>query len=380
MNILILSVATGGGHIKTSNSIKEYICNNNSEANVRIVDTLSYINPILNKTISNGYKYLAMKTPRIYGELYELANKENSLNTLVSKLNNIFSNKLIPLISEFEPNIIITTHPFSTEMVSILKEKRIVDIPLLCIMTDYSSHKTWINTGVDAYIVSNKDMVVEMIEQGVDRNKVYSYGIPVDELFLKKENKEELLDELGLEYDKKIILIMAGSFGVTKILEIYKNLTPLNKDFQIVLVTGKNQKLYNKFKKEITHHERPIKLIYFTEEINKFMKVADIIITKPGGLTITEAIASKIPMILFDAIPGQEEENAEFLVKYGIALKCDNNKSCNDCVVELLDNEKTLEKMKEACKELRVNQSNEKIYRLINFLVDEKENEKNCVI
>ncbi len=379
MNILILSIATGAGHIKTSNSIKEYVCNN-SEANVRILDTLSYINPILNKTISNGYKYLAMKTPKVYGELYELSNKENSLKSFVSMLNNIFSNKLIPLIAEFKPSIIITTHPFSTEMVSILKEKKLIDMPLLCIMTDYSWHRTWINTGVDAYVVSNNDMAIEMIQQGVDKNKLYSYGIPIGESFFRKEDKSNLLDKLELEDNKKVILIMAGSFGVTKILEIYKNLNLLTEDVQIILITGKNQKLYNKFKKEVKYQQKPIKLIYFTEQVSKFMKVADIIITKPGGLTITEAIASNVPMVLFDAIPGQEEENAKFLVKYGVALQCDNNRSCNECVLELLENEYKLKKMKDACKALRVNQANEKIYKLVNFLVEESESKKNCVI
>ena len=183
MNILILSASTGGGHMRASRAIESYMNENYKSANVKIIDSLLYINPILNKTVTSGYISLATRTPKIYGKIYELTNKEDRWSSFVSILNNLFANKLLPLIEEFEPDVIITTHPFPTEMVSILKSKELVNIPLVCIMTDYAPHKTWVNPKVDAYIVSNDDMVNEMIKIGVKEEIIYPYGIPIEKVF-----------------------------------------------------------------------------------------------------------------------------------------------------------------------------------------------------
>ena len=117
MNILILSASTGGGHMRASKAIEGYMTQKNKDINVKIVDSLLYISPILNKTVTSGYVYLATKTPRLYGKLYDLTNKDHKLANFVTRLNNIFANKLLPLIDDFKPDVIITTHPFPTEMV-----------------------------------------------------------------------------------------------------------------------------------------------------------------------------------------------------------------------------------------------------------------------
>ena len=370
MNILILSASTGGGHMRASRAIENYMSEHDESANVKIVDSLLYINPILNKTVTSGYVYLATKTPKIYGKLYELTNKEDRWISFVSRLNYLFANKLLPLIDEFKPDVIITTHPFPTEMVSILKSKELVNIPLVCIMTDYAPHKTWVNQQVDAYIVSNDDMVKEMSNIGIKEEVIYPYGIPIEQVFFEKKDKDLVLDELELNPNLPTILMMAGSFGVTNVFKIYEDIININRDFQVIVITGKNQKLYDEFAKVINKSEKQTKLIYFTDEVNKFMQAADIIITKPGGLTITEALASNIPMAIFDAIPGQEEENADFLINHNMAIKLEKGQSCDKLIEELLINKEKLNSMKEACKSFDKNDSSKNICALINELVE----------
>lgn len=370
MNILILSASTGGGHMRASRAIEGYMHAQDKNINVEIVDSLQYINPILNKTVTNGYVYLATKTPKLYGKLYDLTNKERKLTNFVNRLNYIFAHKLIPLIDEFKPDVIITTHPFPTEMVSRIKHKKDINIPLICIMTDYAPHKTWINDNVDAYIVANDDMVSKMITEGVDLSKIYPYGIPIDEVFFAEEEKRHVLEELELDTSIPTILMMAGSFGVTNVFDVYKNIMDIDMDFQIILVTGKNQKLYDSFKDIVDVSPKKTKLIYFSNEINKFMQASDIIITKPGGLTVTEALACNIPMAIFDAIPGQEEENAEFLLKHNMAVKIEDGYSCKKAIIELLKDGEKLEDMKEACKSFDKNDSTKNIFLLINELIE----------
>ena len=342
----------------------------NKDINVKIVDSLLYISPILNKTVTGGYVYLATKTPKLYGKLYDLTNKDHKLANFVTRLNNIFANKLLPLIDDFKPDVIITTHPFPTEMVSRLKSKREINIPLICIMTDYAPHKAWINDKVDAYIVANDDMVAKMASEGVDARCIYPYGIPVDEVFFEEKEKQLVIEELGLNKNLPTILMMAGSFGVSNVFEVYENIIDIDLDFQIILVTGRNQKLYKHFEEVIGNSPKKTKLIYFTDEINKFMQASDIIITKPGGLTVTEALACNIPMAVFDAIPGQEEENAEFLLKHNMAVRIKDGNSCREAIVELLKDGEKLEDMKEACKSFDKNDSTKNIFLLINELIE----------
>lgn len=370
MNILILSASTGGGHMRASKAIGGYMTQKNTDINVKIVDSLLYISPILNKTVTGGYVYLATKTPKLYGKLYDLTNKDHKFANFVTRLNNIFANKLLPLIDDFRPDIIITTHPFPTEMVSRLKSKKEINIPLICIMTDYAPHKAWISDKVDAYIVANDDMVTKMITEGVDSRCIYPYGIPVDEVFFEEKEKQLVIEELGLDKNLPTILMMAGSFGVSNVFDVYENIIDIDLDFQIILVTGRNQKLYNHFEEVIGSSPKKTKLIYFTDEINKFMQASDIIITKPGGLTVTEALACNIPMAVFNAIPGQEEENAEFLLKHNMAVRISDGNSCRAAIVELLKDSEKLEDMKEACKSFDKNDSTKNIFLLINELIE----------
>lgn len=366
MNVLILTASTGGGHIRTSNALKKYFIEKEESVNVKVVDTFKYINPLLDKTVTNGYLYLAKKTPKLYGKLYRLSNDKTRVNNYVNKMNNIFARKLLPLIREFNPEIILTTHPFSTEMIAYLKEKGKIDIPLVCVMTDYGAHSAWIMDKVSAYVVSNDDMIEEMVKLGVDREKIHSFGIPIDNDFYDKENVDEYMNDVNYNHHKKIILMMAGSFGVKNILNIYKDIIDINYDFELIIITGKNKKLYEKFEEIIDQSKKDTKLIYFTDEIVKYMKCADMIITKPGGLTVTEALACNTPLVIFDAIPGQEEENADFLVKNNMAVRISSNdESVRKTIENLLKDEELLNSMKKACESFDKSKSCENIFGLI---------------
>ena len=409
MKILILSASTGGGHMRASSALKSYIVNNSPDAVVEIVDTLEYISPLLNKTVTEGYLYLATKTPKLYGTLYKTTNRDKVLSSMVFRLSNLFNKPLIPLLEDFEPDVIITTHPFPTEMISNLKEVGIIDIPLICIMTDYAPHKTWINKRVDSYIVSNEGMVDVMVEMGAKRELIHPFGIPIDNSFYTKKDKAAILTDMGLDPQIPTILIMAGSFGVTNILRIYNNIVKIDVDFQVIVITGKNQRLYEAFNRIITKSNQikpdrvvkistkiagkaevktkiPVKLkakpkkntklLYFTNEVDKYMQIADLIITKPGGLTVSEALACNLPMAIFDAIPGQEEENADFLIDNNMAVKIQKGVSCADSIRSLLSNRQKLEEMKQSCQTFDKSNSSENIFLQIKKLTEDAKKQK----
>lgn len=408
MKAIILSASTGSGHMSAARAINEYLMESGAQSEV--IDTLKYISPILNKTVTEIYDFIAKYHPKIWKMMYDTSNKK-TVNKLLLSVNNLVSKRLLPLLDDFEPDVIIATHPFAAEMISKLKSLQKIDIPLICVITDYAPHLTWINPGIDAYVVANSDMIEPMVQMGADKNDIFNFGIPVDKEFFSKKDKAKILEEIGLFPELPTVLIMSGGNGYANVEEIYRDLQKSDTDFQIILITGKNQKLYNRMQSltEISNQEKqnlnlqknfiskfgvpnvhlnglniikkfvgdsseeflqtkPTKIIYFTSEVSKYMSAADLIITKPGGLTVSEALACGLPMALFGAIPGQEEENANFLVGNNMAVKLDQKSSNLKSIEALLENPDRLNYMKFNCENFDKSDSLKNIYNLIKKL------------
>ncbi|MBS6859473.1 MAG: galactosyldiacylglycerol synthase [Clostridiales bacterium] len=368
MKILILSAATGGGHLRASRALQTYILENTQGNEVVIADALKEVNAILDKTCCDGYHFMATKVPRIFGRLYRATNTDTPLYSLVSRFNGAVGVRLLPLLAEEKPDVIISTHPFATEMVSHLKGKGRVSAPLICLMTDYGPHRAWIAPNVDAYVVSNEGMAAQMVVWGVPKEKIHPFGIPVEDVFFSKADKYALLQEFGLLPNLPTVLFMAGSFGVTNILSIYKDLVRSSFPFQIIIITGRNKRLYRTFKKIIPRSPKATKLVFFTDRVADYMHACDLLITKPGGLTTSEALACNIPLAVFDAIPGQEEDNANFLISHNMAIPLDSRKNCASEIVALLEDSKRLEAMRDSCGSFDKSSSSRDIFSLLNDL------------
>lgn len=368
MKILILSAATGGGHLRASRALQTYILENTQGNEVVIADALKEVNAILDKTCCDGYHFMATKAPRIFGRLYRATNTDTPLYSLVSRFNGAVGVRLLPLLAEEKPDVIISTHPFATEMVSHLKGKGRVSAPLICLMTDYGPHRAWIAPNVDAYVVSNEGMAAQMVVWGVPKEKIHPFGIPVEDVFFSKADKYALLQEFGLLPNLPTVLFMAGSFGVTNILSIYKDLVRSSFPFQIIIITGRNKRLYRTFKKIIPRSPKATKLVFFTDRVADYMHACDLLITKPGGLTTPEALACNIPLAVFDAIPGQEEDNANFLISHNMAIPLDSRKNCASEIVALLEDSKRLEAMRDSCGSFDKSSSSRDIFSLLNDL------------
>lgn len=402
MKVLILSATTGGGHMTAANALKEYIISQNSDTVVGIFDTLEYVSPFLNKAVTGGYVYMAKNTPKMYGSIYKNADKSSTtINKTVEITTSLLKNKLLPLLSDFDPDIVITTHPFAAEIVAGLKNHGIIDLPIINIVTDFAIHQAYISDGIDAYIVSSREMVDQVVQRGVERVRIYPYGIPVKQGFFKDIDRAETFAAEGLDPDIPTILIMAGSFGVTDILKIYHKIVKSSEDFQIIVITGKNEKLYDTFDrylrkitinntfveikgltkpkstKFVSKHKKPAKptkLLYYTNEVEKYMHMADLIVTKPGGLTVSESIASGLPMAIFKAIPGQEAQNAEFLIGKNMAIRIEKNNSCTAKITDLLQHPDKLQLMKQSIQSFSKGNSAANIYLLMLDLLEKYKN------
>ncbi|PRR80409.1 Processive diacylglycerol beta-glucosyltransferase [Clostridium liquoris] len=371
MRALIFSVSAGGGHSRAAEAIKDYIYLYDPDSEVKIIDTLKYINPIIDKVIIGSYLKTIKVTPSLFGKLYDYSETDFGLATISSKINEILTYRLLPLINDFEPDILIATHPFPTEMLSILKIKHKTELPTMSILTDYAPHSFWLHPCIDAYIVSNADMIPEMISKGIPKNTIFDIGIPIDPKFLTEYDRKETLAEIQFSTDKTTILIMGGSLGMGKIEYIYEELLGLENDIQIIVITGNNKKLYYELMKyqNISTKGKKTYIIGFTDKVNKYMQASDLLLTKPGGLTITEALICKIPIGVFSPIPGQEEKNTEFLVKHNLAVDLSHGNSTKETIENLLSDPNNLLAMKENCSKFSKPFVGRDIYNLILKLI-----------
>lgn len=350
MKVFIMSISAGGGHMRAANALKAHILLDDPNSNVMIIDTLKYINPMLDKLIIGSYLKSLKIYPSAFGALYNHAERGDGLSSVSSRFNELMGVRLLPLINAFDPDIIVSTHPFCNDMISTLKLRGLIACPTISIMTDFAPHSFWLHPGIDKYIVSNMDMKQEMVLRGIPNDIIYDFGIPVSPDFLQYHDKKETLTSLNLDSEKFTILLMGGSLGIGNILEVYNLLQELPLDFQIIIICGSNEKLSSTLSIEAETSSKATKVIGYTKNVNMYMQCADLLLTKPGGLTISEALICNTPIGIFSPLPGQEEKNAEFLLRHNLAIDLLNGNDCKQTLCYTLSHPNVLLNIKEKSK------------------------------
>lgn len=368
--VLIFYAAYGGGHYSAAKSIKKYL-DDNFEVETEIVDCIEYINKILNKITTEAYKEMAKKAPNLWGKVYSNSQK-GLLGHVSSRTNKVMAIKLKNLIKEVNPDLVISTHPFSSQMVSYLKRKGKINCKLVTVLTDFAPHEQWLigHEYTNGYFVSNDNMKNYLIDYGIDHNKVHVTGIPLSDRFFIKYDKHDVCAEFNLNETIPVVLFFGGGeFGLGKdrTLQILESLINNLPTFQIVAISGKNAKMNNRFM-ELVHRldaENRVKILDYTNKVPELMSISSIVVTKPGGLTTSESLASDLPLLVINPIPGQEEENAEFLEAHNVAVWLKNTDNPDEVIKELFSNPKRLEKMKENSKLLAKKDSTKNICEII---------------
>ncbi len=297
--ILIFYAAYGGGHLSAARSIKEYLEMNYNDIEIKLVDCVKYVNKSLEHISTYAYSSMAKNMPSIWGKIYKNSQK-GPLAMISNTSNRLMATKLNKLLQEFQPDIIISTHPFGSQMCAVLKRKGKITAKIATVMTDYAPHDQWLVASefVDYFFVAHEGMKNALVKKDIPEEKIFATGIPLSNRFLQNYNKEQILKDFNLELNKKTILFFAGGeFGLGKS-NTYDILRSLAKDFnnlQVVAISGRNPKMKKNFNYlvEQSNSEASIKVIDYTTKVPELMSISDMVITKPGGLTITESLASR---------------------------------------------------------------------------------------
>lgn len=346
MNTLFLSASTGGGHDKAAEAVIECMKQRNPDSGNLLSNSLKNISPVFNRLIVNTYLHTIKNTPNVYGSLYKLSESNESLTDITKSLNRFFSFKLSDFIDAAAPSVIVSTHTIPLQMVSMLKRKEKLTIPAIGIVTDFTNHYFWKLDNIDAFIVANEYIKDDMVKMGIQGSRIYTFGIPVCSSFRQRKDRNVLLAEFGLK-NKPTVLVMGGSLGLGEIKKVFISLLECRREIQIIAVTGMNRKLEIQLRELAADAVKTVRILSFTDRVSDLMDISDVIITKPGGVTVAEALVKRIPIIIMSPLPGQEERNANFLMNNGAAARLYPGDDIENILHQILDNPVRLRQLKE---------------------------------
>jgi processive 1,2-diacylglycerol beta-glucosyltransferase len=315
MKILIVHASAGAGHSKAAEAVFNGIKKHTSH-DVRCIDVLDYTNPFYKSLYRKTYMLLISHLSFVWAFFFWLADIRLLLPIIQLGrrfFNHINGRKFEAFLQQENFDYVITTHFFSTEAVSALKGQKKITSKLICVVTDYDAHSIWLGKHVDRYAVACEYTKKKLNSLGVSDDHIAITGIPVDEKFLVAYERAALRSKLGLDPQAFTVLIATGSFGIGPIKEIVRQL----KGLQCVVVCGHNQSLCATLSAQQFPH---VKICGFINNMQEYMAAADVLITKPGGLSISEALAVGLPLIFFSAIPGQETNNVRVLKTFGVGV------------------------------------------------------------
>ncbi len=368
--ILIVSASIGNGHMQAASTIGEELQAADS-CSVTIVDFLQvgqFRYPTLNRLqielmnlMKSSYYGILKVAPNLYKGLYRITENQQT-RKIIDFINAANRKMMAGLIEEYRPHGVVCTHPFPLGAASALRYKRGSYFSLAGIITDFAVHPWWISSGVDHYFVANEMMANDLQEYGIQRNQITASGIPVKRSFMPADR--------SIKKQFSQILLMGGGLGFGPMEETLRRLEQLPKSVHITVVAGKNEKLEQHLRVLAATSHNEITVLPFSSHIDSLMKKADLLITKPGGLTCSEALAVNLPMVLLNPLPGQEEENANYLHCQGSALWVQDENDIAIKVAAIL-NEKSnvLKEMQDKCREVSPHDAGRIITEKINGLV-----------
>ncbi len=350
MRVLILSVTAGYGHHATAKAIGDQLTAHGAE--VHTLDVYAYISNLVKATIDKGYLFSSAHMQTLYRFIYQLAENGgagyfNSNISSINIINALGASKFAKVIKGYSPDVIICTHVFAAQMVNELKKrKKLDDIVTFGIVTDYTLHPYWEDVPRVQYIVTASELLTHRcIQRGIPKERILPLGIPVHPKFNQKVSREEAAGKLGIEPGRPTMLLMGGSMGHADHVKNIERLAKVGLPLQLLVVCGNNKKLLVKVERFASRFESECLIIPygFVNNVEVMMSASDCIVSKPGGLTVSEALAKNLPMLLVDPIPGHEERNVDFLVNNGMAAFITKNFPIDEAAYELFHNPVRLE-------------------------------------
>lgn len=362
MKIIITYASAGSGHFKAAEAVYNYFRQNNQNDELKLIDVLQSSNFLFRNIYTYGYAFIVRHAPWLWSSVFCITTTE-WLYPIIRRLNFIINRLNTKAFSEFliqeNPAFIICAHFLPSEIAAYLKRNRKINSELFTVITDFGVHPFWICKGTDIYIVASDYTKEQLVLKGITRERIKVLGIPINTKFLKRYERNILLKSFGIEQNKFTVLIVTGSFGIGPIEKI---VDLLYRDVQILVVCANNKRLYQTLKNK---NYPLVKIFGFINNLQELMAVSDVIITKPGGLTVSEVLAMELVPIFISAIPGQETENIKVLEKYGVGVEVKNVENIKDVIMDYRANPDKLTSVREDIKKFKKPSATQELYNVV---------------
>lgn len=322
--ILILHATAGAGHTRAAQAVAAALDLDKTAPSHRIVDTLDCTPALFRGMYVKAYIELVQRAPELWGYLYDKSDRTPDPNSRTARVRLAFdklnSRAFRHLLEETAPSVIVCTHFLPLELLSDLKRRNKISTPVHAVITDVSPHSFWVYPNIDAWHVSTPAGARELTRKGIPPERIHITGIPVDPVFEQHTPPAKARARLDLPA-RPTILLLSGGFGVGPMKELLASFKNSSANLSLVVVAGRNSVLEAECRALADSLPVPVRVHGFVNNMHEFMDAADLIVTKPGGLTTTEILAKGKPMALVAPIPGQEQRNCEYLLEEGAAVR-----------------------------------------------------------
>ncbi len=322
MKLLILHASAGGGHRQAAEALSAAAQQRGLSPIVR--DILDFMPPLYRRTYAKGYLALVRSAPELWGYLFAQSDRsaqtpvERNLRSAFNQLNSL---SLHPFLKLTAPDAVLCTHFLPLELIGTRFARLHRRLPLFGVVTDFAAHSLWYCRHVDAYYVATEEARRQLARKGHPIERTLCTGIPVLPPFAQTVSSRVARSLLGLRPDLPAILILNGGLGIGPALGILRAWTAHPPPAQLLIVTGQNPRLEKKLRTAAAPTRLPIVIRGFVDNVHDWMDASDLIVSKPGGLTMAEALAKGRPVMIMDPIPGQEQRNGEYLLEAGAAIR-----------------------------------------------------------
>lgn len=360
--VLIVSASIGSGHMQAARAIEEYWKEKEPQATISHVDFLDTETLSLEHIIKGTYIKMIDLFPMLYDLIYRASKGERKGTVMQTVLSYLLKSRMLKLIQQENPDVMVFTHPFPCGAACILKRQGHIQMPIVAILTDFSSHQFWLYPQVDTYFVATEGMVSEMTQVGIEVDKIHVSGIPVRRSFFK-----DAITHYEMKKPIKV-LVMGGGLGLGSLEIALQHLDAVSSIDEITVVAGQNTSLYESLVTLSGKMKTKTTVYGYTSNISELMSSTTLLVTKPGALTCMEAVTIGLPMVFFNAIPGQEVANAELLENRGCARWARDIHNLEDVVAALLINPNRLQQMSETARQWHVDGAANIVNELIRVL------------
>ena len=344
--VLFLSASVGEGHTAAAQAVCSALGERMPGAECEVVDSYRYASNVFHRVASNGYIGIVKLLPQLYKFAYDQAERATKISAFKTWLHRYTALNLRQFVSELRPDVVVCTHAFPCGVMAEYKREFSDAPPVVGIVTDFVVHPFWIHRNIDRYAVATPDMRQTLVARGVAPVRVVVTGIPIDCRFAQATSKRRARQIIGVAPDATTLLLMGGGLGIGPLETALLAIDRLRHAAQTVVVVGKNKSLERRLNEVARTLRHRVTIAGFVENVYDYMRAADVLVSKPGGLTSSEALVTELPIIMLRPLPGQEERNTRYLEECGVGIRVERSRDLAHALDALLATPLTLEKMR----------------------------------